>query len=213
MQKLIVIIIIIISFFVVSCNGQQKVGMTEMQKDLKKEYFDAKIKIDKKYTSHFPNDLIIDSSFFLTTNSENKILILENRVIDIKSIEKLIPQAKAIYNSTDSCQLILDRFNTNQYFDLTKLTDYDKSLIDRPCYKDKLPIPNFRDSKFADDSTGLLLPGFTIYVLEAKQGMYYKPDPEYEPNTYMPQYWNHGYSKGFALNYKKDIVIYWIVIW
>ena len=79
MQKIIVIIIIIISFFVVSCNGQQKVGMTEMQKDLKKEYFDAKIKIDKKYTSHFPNDLIIDSSFFLTTNSENKILILENR--------------------------------------------------------------------------------------------------------------------------------------
>ena len=31
--------------------------------------------------------------------------------------------------------------------------------------------------------------------------------------NYMPEYWEHGYSKGFAVNDSKDIAVYWIVIW
>ena len=208
-----IIIIFVSSFFITACNGQKKNYMTERQKNLSNEYFNAKKKFDKKYTSHFPNEILIDSSFYLSFDSECKELILENKIIDINSVENLIKQAKAIYKSTDTCLLIIDRFNTAKYIDLTKLTEYDKFLIDRPCYKDKLPVPNFRYSKYADDNTGKLLSGFNLYILDANPGIYFKPNLDDVLDTYMPEYWEHGYSKGVAVNKEKDIVIYWIVIW
>ena len=141
MKKYFVNFIIISSFFFVSCNGQQKDGTSSKPKDLYQAYFDAKKKFDKKYTSHFPNVVVVDSLFSLGTDSENKTLMLGGTITDIESIDDLIKQAKAVYNSSDSCQLIINRFEADQYYDLTKLSDSDKSLIDRPCYKDKLPIP------------------------------------------------------------------------
>lgn len=213
MKNYFVNFIIISTFFVVSCNGQQKDGMNRMQKDLYKAYIDAKNKFDIKYTSHFPNDVILDSSFSFTEDSENKILILESKITDIKSIENFIVKAKSIYNSTDSCLFIINRFDTDQYYDLTQLSDSDKSLIDRSCYKEKLPVPNFNGLRNANSYTGRLLSGFTLYVLDAKPGMFYKPNEQYEPENYMPEYWEHGYSKGFAVNDSEDFAIYWIVIW
>ena len=57
------------------------------------------------------------------------------------------------------------------------------------------------------------MPGFNLYILDAKSGIYFRPNLDEELDTYMPEYWEHGYSKGFAVNKEKDIVIYWIVIW
>jgi hypothetical protein len=208
-----IIIIFVSSFFITACNGQKKNYMTERQKNLSNEYFDAKKKFDKKYTSHFPNVVVVDSLFSLGTDSENKTLMLGGTITDIESIDDLIKQAKAVYNSSDSCQLIINRFEADQYYDLTKLSDSDKSLIDRPCYKDKLPIPIFQNIQYADNYTGRLFSDFTLYVLDAEPGMFYKPNDKYEPDNYMPEYWEHGYSKGFAVNESKDIAVYWIVIW
>jgi len=213
MKKYFVNFIIISSFFFVSCNGQQKDGTSSKPKDLYQAYFDAKKKFDKKYTSHFPNVVVVDSLFSLGTDSENKTLMLGGTITDIESIDDLIKQAKAVYNSSDSCQLIINRFEADQYYDLTKLSDSDKSLIDRPCYKDKLPIPIFQNIQYADNYTGRLFSDFALYVLDAEPGMFYKPNDKYEPDNYMPEYWEHGYSKGFAVNKSKDIAVYWIVIW
>mgnify|MGYP000927215301 CR=1 FL=1 len=74
MKKYFVNFIIISSFFFVSCNGQQKDGTSSKPKDLYQAYFDAKKKFDKKYTSHFPNVVVVDSLFSLGTDSENKTL-------------------------------------------------------------------------------------------------------------------------------------------
>lgn len=176
MKKYFVNFIIISSFFFVSCNGQQKDGTSSKPKDLYQAYFDAKKKFDKKYTSHFPNVVVVDSLFSLGTDSENKTLMLGGTITDIESIDDLIKQAKAVYNSSDSCQLIINRFEADQYYDLTKLSDSDKSLIDRPCYKDKLPIPIFQNIQYADNYTGRLFSDFALYVLDAEPGMFYKPN-------------------------------------
>jgi len=51
---------------------------------------------------------------------------------------------------------------------------------------------------------------FKIYILESNKGKYWE---KLETKEYMPNEWGNGYSKGIAINDKKKIIIYWIVIW
>ena len=51
-----------------------------------------------------------------------------------------------------------------------------------------------------------------MYVLESEKGIFMIP--EKLPNgVYTPKGWEHGYSKGVAINNETGAVIYWADIW
>jgi hypothetical protein len=117
------------------------------------------------------------------------------------------------YNSSDSCLLVIDRFlSTSKYYKVEN-TDYDKRLIERPCYTGLFPVPNFWHNDFTTNETECKLPDdFVLYVIDAKQGKYLKEEL-LTSGWFMPKQWKNGYSKGLAMSRKRNIIIYWLVIW
>lgn len=119
------------------------------------------------------------------------------------------------YHSSDSCLLVVNKFTTKENeYKTRKASNKEKvDYLNKNCLEEKLPIPNFYDFENATDSTICkLTPGFIVYVLEAKSGVFW--DDKYLVKTnYMPVEWEHGYSKGIALNEKTMEVIFWFILW
>lgn len=80
------------------------------------------------------------------------------------------------------------------------------------------PIPYFESMEqysltkdvFSSGTISGLADDMIIYIIDSKPGKYWKG---LKPNKYMPVGWKNGYSKGICLNAKKDILIYWFIVW
>ena len=110
------------------------------------------------------------------------------------------------------------------YIDI-ELSDGEKMEIEKKCYDDKFPIPNFYEFSYNaenetiwqfDESvikTECKLPvDYEIFVLEAKKGKFVN-DSLLSEETMMPKSWEHGLSKGVAIDKANSIIIYWLNIW
>lgn len=197
-------------------------GQNSNKSNFEKNYKEYKQKFNEKLTDHFPD--VIHSSEHLgfsyqTNYKKNNIgLLLYEYGVDVSIIRSLEKSLKniAISKSTslDSCLLIVNRFETIETLnDLEIPKILDSEVIDKNCYKDKYPIPNFVDYEEYNSRRALRLDdGFDLYVLEAKPNMIYGPK-DLGPSPQMPEKWKNGYSKGIAINKQKRIIIYWGIVW
>jgi hypothetical protein len=181
-----------------------------------KDYQKQKNFFKDEFVNHFPRKL--DTNYITFTDCASPdvgplTLRLINRYNNINRINKIIDNSIAHYASDDSCLLIVNRFATKDRFYKIKLTNEEKETIDKECYKDKLPIPNFWDSQIISERTDTKLPeDFIIYVLNSKKGKFVKQELLTD-GSFMPTAWKNGYSKGIAISKKRKIIIYWIDIW
>jgi hypothetical protein len=183
-------------------------------------YLTFKSQFDSTLVNHFPS--VLNSSDNLTvsnTNSEKNdvgLFLYEYNLSSnsIKDLEKkIIQQNKSVYNNKDLCLLIVNRFETVRTKDSLEMVEIrDSSLVDKPCYKKLLPIPNFIDFSIANNIDFWKDENFKIYVLNAEAGNFYKKF-DLQPNPQMPKEWGNGFSKGVAINKVKNTVIYWSIIW
>jgi len=116
----------------------------------------------------------------------------------------------------DSCNLLLPR---RHFIDDT----IDKPEV-LPCSnsEDIIPVPLFYHELcdlYSPDSIYVPLPdstylpkSYTLFILDAKPGKYIHANLLMEEGI-MPEEWEHGYSKGVAVNKEKREAIYWIEIW
>lgn len=120
----------------------------------------------------------------------------------------------AEYKSNQECLLVLNRFSTHKNYGYPKESEINKNLIDLDCYNDLFPIPNFSNfSAYQTEMTSSKLhEDFIIYVLEAQPGEFLEKN-DLTNNKFMPEKWNHGFSKGVALNEEEKLIIYWTIIW
>jgi len=132
----------------------------------------------------------------------------------IDSIEILSKgRALASYFATDTCLLIVNRFETRATMDSFAVPEItDSSLLYKECYSNKLPIPNFLDYLDGKINRSILDSSFVIYVFGAKKGDDFYNE-QLLPYAQMPKEWRNGYSKGIAISREKRTVIYWTVIW
>ncbi|PQL93365.1 hypothetical protein [Apibacter adventoris] len=144
------------------------------------------------------------TSLFLYDYNLHKEELLRVKNIINTSITKYIPK--------DSCLLIVNRFDYLDLNGVVKTKKIDTNLVKRNCYVGKYPIPNFLDYKGSEGQPMKLSENYTIYVLEAKAGEY-DDNFKMKPNKQMPKKWEHGYSKGIALNEKDKEIIYWSIMW
>jgi len=192
-------------FLVLSCKQEQKKNMFLKQIS----------NFDKNIVNHFPLEVkgMYRTAIFTDTQNDITSLLLlnqytKNTYYNIK--DSLINISKIKYSSKDSCLLVVNMYtNEKNYFNSFKTKN--KTYLKMECLNKKLPIPNFWAMDFKSDNITKLPDNFDIYVFEAKHEIL---DKKYiSKNVYMPGYWEHGYSKGWAMNDNTHEIIYWFVLW
>jgi hypothetical protein len=186
--------------------------------EMTKKYDHAISFFGKPMTNHFPKRIESkDCSFTDSYSSElgNLELVLqcsaENKYLSdlLKEYEK---SAVAKYKATDSCLLVVNRFVNNDRHYKIKPTQNELRVVEKDCYSNQYPIPNFWHNHFTIDSTECKLSeDFNIYVIEAKKGKYF--EQYLSVAWFMPEKWRHGYSKGVAISEENNSIIYWLIIW
>lgn len=174
------------------------------------------------FVSHFPDgNLENDLSFQFQTNTSKDfdcIYLQFSAVFEEKKVSQLLDSlakvSLATYRSTDTCLLIVNRFHSKKNLvELLKVTEEDNKRIDWDCLNNKLPLPNFYLSHYTSKGTECgLEDDFILYVLDARHGKFWD-DKYLYGGKFMPNLWEHGYSKGIAISKMKKAIIFWFVIW
>lgn len=210
------VIFFILQFFVTSCFNQ-----SSLQKRTEINYQKAKKEFNEILIDHFPKSLSSEKSLMVyTTNIEknNVFMMLCEYDIDDTEIAKiksdLLNRNNPFYNANDSCLLIINRFETMETSEnLEIVTSIDTSKVNKQCYEDLQPIPNFIDVENPVKNSDIKLnSSFAIFVIDSKSGNHFS---EYNllPSPQMPEKWKNGYSKGIAISEKERTVIYWGIAW
>jgi len=175
--------------------------------------------IFREYVDYFPereSANCINETWSLDPSNEYNLKIAFSFSNDIfnKIKDTLKAESIAEYLPNEDCLLILNRFTTNSNYGYINENEIDLNLIDLQCYENKYPIPNFSNfSKYQTEKTDCKLKtDFTIYVLESRTGIFLD-DKNLPESKFMPEKWEHGYSKGVAISEEREIIIYWIIIW
>ncbi len=155
-------------------------------------------------------------------------MYLVESLIDSDQKEKIKTNknnAIALYLAKDTCLLIINRFAKKGYYDTIKLSAEEKIIINKNCYLTKYPVPKFyiydydpynnslwQFKKGENNTEVSLSDDYTLYVLDAKSGKFVT-DSLLSKYEFMPKNWEHGFSRGIAVNKKENIVIYWLNVW
>jgi hypothetical protein len=219
MKRNYVLILLLMFVMTCSCQNELKNPHQLILEDWNNKYSEQKSFFPSELTSHFPKTLS-ESIVTFTDNISAEMGSLELMVIDSIKNDSLVKLQKNLesicigkYIASDSCLLIINRFLTRSKYYKVKNTDYDKHLIERPCYSELFPIPNFWHNNLTTNDTECKLPAdFVLYVIDAKQGKYLKEEL-LTTGWFMPMQWRNGYSRGIAISPERNIIIYWLGIW
>lgn len=187
------------------------------------DYDKFKRNFNKTLINQFPKDIETEEhtlSCKLDLEKDNVGLLLrEYNLPDEKLLKinkSLTKNYIAKYNSSEHCLLKVNMFETAKTYDDFKVTIVkDSLLLQKSCYRNKYPIPNFVEydnSEYNLKPSNVWKENYDIYVLNAKPGNHFKKF-DLKPNPQMPEKWKNGYSKGIAINNVTKTVIYWSIIW
>lgn len=206
-------------FLIVSCNGNCS------DRNIKHidtvQYHSFLTQFNSKLVDHFPikpysKEYLACSHNNSKTNDIGLFLYnydLTYGIVD--SIQNILTNNPEIlmYHSSDSCQLIVNRFLTIESIESDELPlILDSSLIENKCYVDKYPVPRFIDYEGIVENHDLMLSkNFTIYILEAKPTLLHEYN--LNPNIQMPKGWKNGFTRGIAISRIDKTIIYFLLIW
>jgi hypothetical protein len=203
-----------------SCNNNSSLAQNLAQDD-NNDYIGYKLNFDRKFTDQFPDSISSKISYRNVNTSVRKnsfgmfLFEYEMPVSFLDSLGNALDKTKMIakYKSSDTCLLIVHRFETKYTAEKGIIPDItDSSLLDKKCYLNQYPVPNFIKYKGNNSTQCGLDSTFDIYVLEAKKGRYSEKF-NLKPFSHMPPDWANGYSKGISISRQNHTVIYWSIIW
>ena len=226
------IIIYILNLLFISCSQQNNDNFIE------KNPWNENNNTYKEYKKFFPKNLV---NHFPDGLSKNSISFYEN--FDISNLDFRPPQDYAFmvvdkttdsseinlfskmniiekFNSTDSNHILIFSYNEDKNVDYDnisitgKTNEESRVLANRNLlFSKELPIPYFSYvlGSMTNTYSGLDS-SFIIQTIDAKAGIYIDTT-HMKCNDYLPKKWKHGYSKGVAISEKKQIIIYWVVVW
>lgn len=228
MQYLVTISLFLV--FVFGCvNSDKNQFKKRLIEKYEKEYIEARSQFPEKFVDHIPKefgyDNYITDAWSVDPSDEFSIKLftyISDKKVD-KTIKKYTLKSEAIYSANQECLFILNRFSNMQNYGYLDISEVNQNLINRDCYKDKYPVPNFwgkseiqtDSTKFHlySDSTKTHLPAdFKIYVFDAEPGKFLSKE-KLTDGTFMPDKWKNGYSRGVAISKKRQVLVYWVIIW
>ncbi|MHC5310900.1 hypothetical protein ACYSNM_12720 [Myroides sp. LJL116] len=187
---------------------------------MNESYIGFKNKFDSSLVDHFPEKLIrlgYSLSFMTDIRKDNIGLYLYQYNVPKIEIDSLVTHLEKRdylhkYNSSEDCLLKVNPFETIESLESYDNIKLEEGIeIERSCYADKLPIPNFVDFQKEIEVDIWQEDEFDIYVFQAEKGIFYNGLEV--ASQQMPKEWGNGYSKGMAISKQHKIVMYWMVIW
>ena len=149
----------ILQLALISCIDSQNKTFGEYNNET---YNDCIRRFDKKLISHFPKEITFFTSNLNCSSNERKndigfvLYLYEVKQKELDSLNNYLNNCKmkARYDVDDSCLLIVNRFETIETLENYELPVIrDSSLINKSCYENKYPIPNFIEYKEVDTNT------------------------------------------------------------
>lgn len=223
---LVLFFLISIAYFNISCDNLNNKN-EESDKALAKknaitsinEHYDTLTnKFDKKLICHFPISLDTNVKAISSSTASSANIFLLFTATKNDNIDSVYQHFNTLslkkYSPGDSCLLVANRFENDSNFWKLNKKDVKTKEINKQCYEDKLPVPNFYrlDSYSTNKNECRLHSDFRIFVLDANLGKY--KDINVLPDAwYMPKEWKHGYSRGVAISKKRKVIIYWVILW
>lgn len=188
----------------------------EIQYPKEVQYFDS------SFYQHFPTR--VPNAYSQLTVSQNLSnshphiwLLCYDSDEHLDSLDRALKSKYKSYLSEDSCLTVIE-----EHLNPKNWTEYDKSKYKpriyeyRPpnCETGTPPMPKFyKDNWYQTNTTKIgLNPGWVLFVIEADSGIFM--DRDKLPNgVNTPIEYEHGISKGIALNNEKNAIIYWADVW
>lgn len=183
---------------------QSCLNMTEPKHQA--EYIEIYKSFDKEMVSHFPKKIPANwihlsqgSPKYINEYSSKAELSLEISITSKERFEELkkelIANAKIVKISSDSCLLVVDSdekqnfSNCDNYYPIPQETIYDfesdKRIKQENC---EVALIDYKSGKFVVSEH-----------LTVKE--------------YLPENWRNGYSKGYSFDNCKQTIMYWLIIW
>ena len=173
-------------------------------------------RFDQRFTEHFP---IINSNFPVL----NEILFypeFDNGFYESEEFLNTGAHARRTYGLND--RELDEIFNSLSLSEIepVKHSDSDcfschRKKVGRPteCINLEKPTPVFSNERelFKIDGDHLT-DDFDLYILEAEPGNYLPPK-NLTNSVCINTKWNHGFTKGVAINRKLKVAIFWIELW
>lgn len=212
-------ILIFIMFQLMSCGVSNEEKAKRNSLAAINLHYDTLInKFNKELVSHFPGriDTNIKRIASRTGNTASSYhLFVVRKYNKIESIyENYKNKALEMYDMQDTCLLIVNRYETDSNIYNINKNDIYFYEINKQCYKNKHPIPNFHKLKNCrnKEKQNRLAEDFTIMILNSHKGEF-KDIKMPEDTWYMPEGWEDGFSEGVAISKKRNILINWVVVW
>ena len=202
--------LILFVFFLASCGNKEEKAIIGKSNN---RYSELKEKYPNVLIQHFPKD-------FADKNGEFDILIsypseysATQLLVTKKESNKVIDSIRSISEQLtyESHLLIVNRYLRRENL-LNLPMQYDNYDV-QEYFEGAIPIPNFYKHKNFDESSSTKLNSdCLIFLLKSNKGrccddIYHKGD------WHMPDQWKDGFSSGYAINMKSNMVTYWSVVW
>ncbi|RZJ72577.1 hypothetical protein [Flavobacterium sp.] len=205
-MKKMLLLLLLLQFFISSCDNRNFLIETS-----NKNFEAYKLDFDAKFFDQFPKKITSPYTDIISNTNRRKndigLFLYENDV-PLNKInqfkQRVLNSAIATYKATDTCLLVVNRFETEEsYKSFERVSSIDSLQIDRDCAIKNYPVPNFISSNYSATKNKIKLDeSFDIYVFEAKSGNNF-PNYTLQPSPQMPKKWGNGYSKGVAISEKK----------
>ncbi|UQD55211.1 hypothetical protein [Flavobacterium sp. K5-23] len=194
--------------FVLSC--QDKSAQAPKWKG---DYLQLLQEYPKGLTIHFPKENKVKSDYvihytYLSKYSPSQFIV-KQKESKVK-IDSLISVARKLTYSDTSYYIVNKYLRDSNILSITKNYAQFKTQVVR---QGAVPIPNFYGViDFDENSYNLLNKTYTIYLIESDSKQCCS-EKYHQGSWHMPDDWKDGFSRGYAINFEDNSVIYWLVIW
>ncbi|MCH4897173.1 hypothetical protein E0494_10765 [Marinilabiliaceae bacterium JC040] len=220
-MKNLIILPLIVVFLTSACQN------VDVKQQIKKRYKNSIRFFEKDLVNHFPTNLP-EKCWYSTTVPKTDTLKKLGFGVDklfmiydmskYKSISSDIKDLPCtIYSANDSNLLLI--FDYCDVIEIKGRKYRDQESTERQSLAkhnitnaNSLPIPLFEIDQYKGNTMCGLSEDFKLYVLDSRSGKYID-DKYLQECGSLPEKWKHGYSKGFAMSDKKEVIIYWMIVW
>ena len=227
--KYLSILLIFLFGLICSCNNNYYLTQTRGLLNRQKESF-GKESTKENLLSHFPKRIKNDSAFLRLSEPScpptykcsaqfGDVILFVNKSDYQKELSEILSGEITYETNYLDSNIIVNLLELRRnIFPIEKCNKW---------YANKLPIPYFENYDFGlgtmeskKEEEGKLHFNYThtipidlqVYVIKAEAGDFWKEScNEKRPESLKE--WRHGYSKGFAISEKENMIIYWTMIW